>query len=217
MPIPPAEPVVELVVGVNELSNCIPPTVEDFPCPGDPIEDFPCASDPVEEILLPCPNDPAAVEERFVTPWFLEFERLNTGVHFEWDKSANKVVFAIAVVVVEGTAVVEGYFLACATGEVLACWAGGAETSGGEVLRGIVKEGRGGLAWGTGVFEVCPKVRFLPGTGVPVFPVEEKDNPPNAEFKSPRTFEGVTRGVDTGADAVDDNAEVVWGGSGFGA
>jgi hypothetical protein len=102
----------------------------------------------------------------------------------------------------------EGYFLACATGEVLACSVRGAETKGGEVLRGIVKDagGRGGLALGTGVFEVCPKVRFLPGTGVPV---EEKDNPPNAEFKSPRTFEGVTRGVDTGADAVEDNAEVV--------
>jgi hypothetical protein len=105
----------------------------------------------------------------------------------------------------------EGYFLACATGEVLACSVRGAETKGGEVLRGIVKDagGRGGLALGTGVVEVCPKARFFPGTGVPVFPVEEKDNPPNAEFISPRTFEGVTRGVDTGADAVDDNAEVV--------
>lgn len=99
----------------------------------------------------------------------------------------------------------EGYF--CATGEGLACSVRGTETKGGEVLRGIVKEGRGGLALGTEVFEVCPKVRFLPGTGVPV---EEKDNPPNAEFKSPRIFdEGVTRGVDTGADDVDDNAEVV--------
>lgn len=77
MPTPPVELVVELVVGVNELSNCIPPTVEDFPCPSDPVEedfpcpndpveDFPCPSDPVEEILPPCPNDPE--EETFATP-----------------------------------------------------------------------------------------------------------------------------------------------------